>query len=139
MQRVGLPEDPYTLHSVVNNLFVDRSLVRVVVPAPTFDFFFFFFGGGLQRAYRCPHALPSLLFRSVVPGGYFSSGSYRGGEGSGARGPPRIQYRSRERNHHSRFKTKWAFSRTLPAAMDDQFTGDPFCHSADILTSGFPP
>lgn len=63
MQRVGLPEDPYTLHSVVNNLFVDRSLVRVVVPAPTFDFFFFFLGGACNvpiavpmRCHRCSSA-----------------------------------------------------------------------------------
>lgn len=138
MQRVGTLEDPYTLRIVVKNLFVDGSLVRVVVPAPTFDLFFFSF-----FACNVPIAVPTRCHRrSSAPSyqvGSFDRDSIGVGKVVELRGPPRIQYRSRERNHHSRFRTRWALSRTLPATMDDQFTGDPFRHSAGILTSVSPP
>ena len=42
MQPVSPPEDPYTLRRVVDNLFVERNHVRVVVPAPNLTRFWSF-------------------------------------------------------------------------------------------------
>ena len=57
MQRVGASENPYTLYRVVDHLFVERNnLIRVVVPAPTFD-------GFLSFACNAPIAVPTRCHR----------------------------------------------------------------------------
>lgn len=73
MQHMGAPEDPYSRRRVADNLFVDRSCVRVVAPAPSYlcPFRSLF----ATRLLLSPHAAIVAL-SPAAPSEYFSSGSY---------------------------------------------------------------
>lgn len=80
--------------------------------------------------YRCPHAPPSMLFRSAVQMGTFHQDPL--GEG-GYSGTSRFAQGSNtvavKRTSHNLASRDGLFPRTLLVVMDDQFhRGDLFCH-----------